>query len=156
MVEDIKKEEPKQKPIKEPIKEKSFVETQEEKPKPRRKNPYDSAVSSFNEQVNTLVRTIRLLEERYSNLRKKTQVTDQNMLEDVKNINTELKLIDSDINEMKQQFLEVNEKISLLSDQIKKSVKKEDLSLLDKYLNLWSPLKFITVDEAKKIIEDNK
>ena len=127
-----------------------------EKPVVKKKSPYDAAVSSFNEEINTLIRTIRLLEERYSNLRKKTQVTDQNMLEDVKKINTNIKVLNSDLSEMKSQFMEVNEKIILLTEQIKSSVKKEDLALLDKYLNLWSPLSFVTMDEAKKIIEENK
>jgi len=144
MEENNKKEEPKK-----------LFETEEAKPK-ERKSPYDAAVSSFNEQINALIRTIRILEERYSNLRKKTQLTDQNMLDDAKKITTDIKLISSDITEMKKQFLEVNEKINLLSEQIKNSVKKEDLDLLSKYLNLWSPLRFVTIDEAKKIIEDNK
>ncbi len=146
MPEEDKKEE------KEP---KGFIEREEPQLK-ERKSPYDAAVSSFNEQMNALVRTIRLLEERYSNLRKKTQITDQNMLEDVKKITTDIKLINSDINEIKKQLLEVNEKINLLFEQIKSSVKKEDLDLLEKYLNLWSPLKFVTIDEAKRIIEENK
>ena len=134
---------------------KGFIETEETKPK-QKKSPYDAAVSSFNEQINALIRTIRILEERYSNLRKKTQLTDQNMLDDVKKISTEIKIINSDIEEIRKQLLEVNEKISLLFEQIQNSVKKEDLALLDRYLNLWSPLRFVTFDEAKKIIEDNK
>ncbi len=134
---------------------KGLIETEETKAK-QKKSPYDAAVSSFNEQINALVRTIRILEERYSNLRKKTQLTDQNMLDDVKKISTEIKIINSDIEEIRKQLLEVNEKISLLFEQIQNSVKKEDLALLDRYLNLWSPLRFVTFDEAKKIIEDNK
>ena len=136
-------------------KEPGVISTEEPKLK-QRKSPYDAVVSSFNEQINALVRTVRISEERYSNLRKKTQLTDQNMLEDVKKISTEIKIINSDIDEMRKQLLEVNEKLGLLFEQIKNSVKKEDLDLLDRYLNLWSPLRFVTFDEAKKIIEDNK
>jgi predicted RNase H-like nuclease (RuvC/YqgF family) len=122
----------------------------------QRKSPYDDALSSFNEQVNTLIRTIRILEERYSNLRKKTQITDQNMIEDVKRISTNIKLLDSEISEMKKQFIEVDEKISILFDQLKSSVNKEDLEVLDRYLNMWNPMSFVTFEEAKRIIKENK
>ncbi len=128
-------------------------EKQTIKPK---KSPYDSALSSFNEQINVLIRTIRILEERYSNLRKKTQITDQNMLDDVKKINTRIKIIDSEFSEIKKEISNINEKISFLFEQVKNVVKKEDVQVLDRYLNIWDPLRFITFEEARKLIEENK
>ena len=124
-------------------------------PQPK-KSPYDSAFSSFNEQINMLIRTIRILEERYSNLRKKTQITDQNMIEDVKKMSTEIKLVDSELSEMKKQLFDVNEKISVLFEQLKGGVKKEDINVLSRYLDLWNPMRFVTFEEAKKIIKENK
>ena len=137
--------------------EKSIFGTSEQKIAAQpRKSPYDSALSSFNEQINTLIRSIRVSEERYSNLRKKTQITDQNMIEDVKKISTGIKLVDSELSDMKKQLLDVNEKISLIFEQLKGSVKKEEIKVLSKYIDIWDPMRFVTFDEAKKIIKENK
>jgi len=126
--------------------------------KPEQKKPtkYDPMFSSLNEQINNLTRRIRILEERYSNLRKKTQVTDQNMIEDVKNLSTDIKLLNQDITELKKQMLDFNEKTNLLINEIKQSVKKHEFMLLDKYINLWEPMKFLTFDDAVKLIKDYK
>ena len=35
-------------------------------------------------------------------------------------------------------------------------VKKEDIKVLSKYLDIWNPMRFVTFDEAKKIIKENK
>ncbi|MBN2422394.1 hypothetical protein JXB41_04140 [Candidatus Woesearchaeota archaeon] len=104
--------------------------------------------------INEIMRRLRILEERYSNLRKKNQLTDQNMLEDTKKLSDTIKVIQSTINELKKEVLEVNSKIKMLSEEVSQSVEKRDFKLLSKYLDFWQPLDFIRKGEAKLIIED--
>jgi predicted RNase H-like nuclease (RuvC/YqgF family) len=122
----------------------------------KKSTKYDSLFTGFNEQINNLTRRIRILEERYSNVRKKTQVTDQNMIEDVKNISTDIKLMNQDVDELKKQMNDFNEKTVLLLNEVKQSVKKHEFMQLEKYLNLWEPIQFLTYDQAVKLIKDYK
>ena len=87
--------------------------------KHKKLNPADAKVTT---QINEIMRRLRVLEERYSNLRKKNQLTDQNMLEDIKNVSDEIHVIQSTITELKKDINEVNHKIRLLNDEIAQSV----------------------------------
>ncbi|MBU0756807.1 MAG: hypothetical protein KKF44_01970 [Nanoarchaeota archaeon] len=104
--------------------------------------------------MNEILRRLRILEERYSNLRKKNQLSDQNMLEDTKRLSQEIAVIQSTVNDLKKEVIEVNTKIKLLTEEMSQSVRKADLDLLSKYLDLWQPMNFIRKEEAKRIVED--
>lgn len=128
----------------------------EQRPEQRKSTKYDPMFSGLNEQINNLTRRIRILEERYSNVRKKTQVTDQNMIEDVKSLSTDIKLINQDVSELKKQMSDFNEKTAILLDEIKQSVKKHEFMEFEKYINLWEPMNFLTYEQAVKLIKDYK
>ena len=104
--------------------------------------------------LNEIMRRLRILEERYSNLRKKNQLSDQNMLEDSKRIFDQIAAIQSIISELKKDVNEVNSKMRILDEEVNSSVQKRELSVLNKYLEFWEPLNFVKRDEAKRIIED--
>ena len=57
--------------------------------KPKKEKPLDPRVIFLLNEVSNISAKLRLLEERYANLRKKTQVTDQNMLESNRKITIE-------------------------------------------------------------------
>jgi len=128
----------------------------EQRSEQRKSTKYDPMFSGLNEQINNLTRRIRILEERYSNVRKKTQVTDQNMIEDVKSLSTDIKLINQDVSELKKQMSDFNEKTVILLDEIKQSVKKHEFMEFEKYINLWEPMNFLTYEQAVKLIKDYK
>ncbi len=105
-------------------------------------------------EINNVGRRLRILEERYTNLRRKTQVTEQNILRNNKKLNTEIKTINTDINEVKRDINEIRNKIDLIVKEIMLCAKKEDLKVLEKYINMWNPVKFVTQGEVEKIVRD--
>ena len=44
--------------------------------------------------------------------------------------------------------------MKILNQEISSSAQKRDLDLLNKYMNFWDPMNFISREEAAKIIED--
>ena len=56
-------------------------------------------------EVRDLGRRLRTLEERYSNLQTKTQITEQNILSRHKRVTVELKTMNMDINELKKEMM---------------------------------------------------
>jgi len=110
--------------------------------------------SELNEEVNTLSRKLRLLEDRYSNLQKKSMVGDQNLISYNKRLNNEMKALNSEMLDLRRMIDVVDNKLLIIIKELKVSAKKEDVELLKKYVNLWEPIKFVTRKEVENIIND--
>ena len=108
------------------------------------------------EQIDSLMRRLRLLEERYSGLRRKSQFTEESMLEDTKTISGDMQVLNETIDELKSEVFDINEKLTKLSDEIKATADKTELNVLAKYLDYWQPLDYITRKEAEDMIKERK
>jgi len=113
----------------------------------------DPITGDIMNQVRDISRRLRIIEERYSNLRKNIQVNEQNMLTDQRKVNADLKAVTSEITEMKRAFMEIKEEMRLMVAEVREAVKKEELKVLEKYVNLWEPLNFVTHAEVGKLID---
>jgi len=93
---------------------------------------------------------LRLLEDRYSTIRKKTQLTDQNMLETDKNFNSEFRAINDEIDKLKILMKEMNEKLDQLISESSGLAKRQELITLSKYVDLWKPMEFVTREQLER------
>lgn len=118
------------------------------------KQPMQQDMSSFTEDIGNIGRRLRITEGSFTNLRRQLQVTEQNMIDKNKLFSTEIRTITSDISEMKKELNEVKEKIVDLVKELKDSAKKEEVKVLEKYINLWNPVKFVTQNEVEQMIKD--
>lgn len=105
-------------------------------------------------ELTDVVRRLRMIEERQENLRKKLQMIEQNMLAVQRKFLTETKTMDVDLTELHSKLNDMVEKTSLLVKEIKLSAKKEDVDVLKKYLDYWTPVHFVTLDQVEQIIKD--
>jgi hypothetical protein len=117
----------------------------------RKKGGVDEGVLN---EVSMLARRMRVLEEQYTNLRRKTQVTDQNMLTYNKKNTTELKTVNLEINELRRILDDMQNNILLIIKELRLCAKKEDVAVLQKYINMWEPIDFVTRKEVEKLVED--
>ncbi len=106
------------------------------------------------EESNVVARRIRVLEEQFTNLRRKTQVIDQNMISESKKSSTDIKMINSEINDIKRMLNDLETKMLLLIKELKLCAKKEDVNYLQKYVTMWEPIKFVTKKEVEMIVKD--
>ena len=118
----------------------------------KKSSPVD--LSTVYDELNSLSARMRMNEERYANLRKKSQLIEQNMLTSHKNTNVEVKTIITDINELKRDIIDIQSKMKMMINELQTFAKKDEVKTLEKYVNLWDPLKFITSSEAEKIINE--
>ncbi len=107
-------------------------------------------------QVANASRTLKSLEDKYTTLRKKAQVTEQNMLANDKKIISDVKVINSEILDLKTDLNDLKEKLTLLIKELKLSATKEEVKILQKYIGYWEPLNFVTRQELYKILEEKK
>jgi len=112
-----------------------------------------AGMADLSSQLNNISRRLRVLEERYTNLRKKTQVSDQNMLKFNKTQSRELKAMDSEVVDFRREFLDLKDKIKLIVKELKDCAKSDQVMVLEKYINLWEPANFVTRNEVERIIE---
>lgn len=106
--------------------------------------------------INDTAGHLAVLEERYSNIRKKLQLVEKNLIEHQKEAKTDLKAMRMSIIEMNHKVNEVKDKISAMASELDNVVKKEDFQVLERYMDFWEPLEFISREEAKRLIEDAK
>jgi predicted RNase H-like nuclease (RuvC/YqgF family) len=111
-------------------------------------------LNDVSEQMSNLSRRVRMLEESNTNFRKRFQVTEQNMLNKHRLFTTELKTIYSDINEIKKELIEIKDKVLMLIKELQSYAKKEDVKVLERYVNLWEPVNFVTQNEIKDIVKE--
>ncbi|RMD57422.1 hypothetical protein D6825_04035 [Candidatus Woesearchaeota archaeon] len=97
---------------------------------------------------------LRISEQRYSELRKKMLFVEQNMLLNHKRAMREIKKINEDINEIKRTIQAIEDKIITIIKEIRLLARKEDINVMKKYIELWSPVDFVRREQLDKIIEE--
>ena len=126
----------------------------------KKEEPGQKAMVDVVSQINDVSRRLIILEERFSNIRKKMQVSDQNMLSQNQKVSNELKLMNLELSEIKKDINEMKIKSDIIVKELRQCAKKDEVEVLQKYINLWEPIKFVTQNEVerivKRMIEENK
>ena len=99
---------------------------------------------------------INLLEEKTSNLNKKFEVLERNLLENLKKFNNNFHSLDTEFIGVKREINDLRQKLDLVIKELKMSAGKDELNTLKKYLDLWNPSQFATREEVEKIIKENR
>jgi hypothetical protein len=96
----------------------------------------------------------RDLEGRYNLIRDRVLVINQNMIEEYKRTLVEMKVINSEIKEMKTEIFNMKEAMRHLIQEIEFFARKDDVKVLEKYINLWSPMNFTSEKEVRMIFQE--
>jgi len=112
-----------------------------------------SESSQISSMISDLDRRLRILEERYGNLRKKIQLTDQNMIESERSFGKELRGFGSDMLELKRSIADFDEKVVIFGGEMDNIAQKTDLKIIEKYLAMWNPGMFVTRKELKEYLK---
>jgi len=113
------------------------------------------------EEAKTLTRLLadvaaelRILEDRYTNLRKKNQLTDQALLETQRTFSKEKRVLNEELAEAKMKLQDLTEDVTLMKSEFKDVVKQKDFKVIEKYLDMWEPLQFVTRKEVDELIDE--
>ena len=109
-----------------------------------------------NQIFSEIINRIRSLESKYNLLGERLLVVNQNMINEFKKNSTEFKAINDDLKELRRELFKIKEILKNLSQELKLFATKEQLKVLEKYINLWNPIKFTTEEEVRKIIKENE
>lgn len=120
---------------------------------PEPKQPIE-APSDTNEQLNLLRARQRVGEERYSELRKKLLLIENNMLANQKRALSDVKSLQTELNELKRTIQSAEDKIITIIKELRLTARREDIDVMKRYLELWDPVRFVSVDQVEKIIAE--
>lgn len=134
----------------------------EEAPKPKKglfggkKPELDTgpSVSELTEKVNSIAARLRISEERYSELRKKLLLMEQNMLVHHRKTMADVKTINSELSELKHMINVVEDRIITIIKELQLTARREDIGVMKRYIELWDPTRFVTRDNVEKIIKE--
>ena len=110
----------------------------------------DQSISFFVSELNT---RIRALESRHTLLSEKLLLVNENMIDEYKKLMKEIKAVDQDIKELQGEVSKLKEITHHLVKEIDNFARKEEVKVLEKYINMWNPLKFVTEEDVIKIVE---
>jgi hypothetical protein len=99
---------------------------------------------------------IRILETKYTSMRDRVLIVNQNMIDQYKKMHTDVSSLREEIKEIKKTAYDLKEIIEHIVSELKYYAKSEQVKVIEKYINFWNPLNFVTENEVKKIIKEEK
>ena len=103
--------------------------------------------------INDLNARIRLLEGKYNLFGERLLIVNKNMIEEYKKTLNKQKALEEEIKELKMSIELFKDVIKKMESSLKTFAKKEDFKVLEKYINMWNPLKFVTEQEVLELIK---
>jgi hypothetical protein len=123
---------------------------------PQPQAPVQQPVAGLASQVTALATKLKLSEERYANLAKRNQITEDSLLGFEREMKAELRVLTHQAVDLRKHVDDINSKINAILGELGTVVQKHEFSTVEHYLDLWQPVQFITRDEAKRLIGEAK
>jgi hypothetical protein len=98
--------------------------------------------------------SMKIFDQRLSQLKDTIRMVDQNNLDKYKEIKEALQGLMSDMSNNKTKLLEVEDAMDRLERQTEKFAKLQDIKVLDKYLEFIDPSRFLSKDDVIKIVDE--
>ncbi|MBR9677851.1 MAG: hypothetical protein GOU97_00955 [Nanoarchaeota archaeon] len=106
---------------------------------------YASKISDINTRI-------RILEEKIGSLSEKSKITENTLLSNFKEVNEKISENDEKTNELQKEILSMKDTIEVMLKQMKLFANKNDYKTLERYVNLFKPLQFLTKEEITQLI----
>lgn len=104
--------------------------------------------------LNELNSRIRILEGKYNLYGERLLVVNKNMIEEYKKLLRQMKVISEELVSLKTDMDVIKENLKEINREMQFFAKKENVKLLEKYINMWNPLNFVTEKELNKTVEE--
>lgn len=93
---------------------------------------------------------IRILENKYTQMRERLFLINQNMIDQYKKIIEETQDINIEIKDIKNDLFTIKEALNHIINEMGSFARKENLKVLEKYINLLDPLSFVTHNQLEE------
>ena len=85
---------------------------------------------------------------------KKIEVVENNLLADHKDTKEDVHDLHVSVTELKAEFGTVKRRIIEIAGDMKNFARSEQVDAVQKYIDLWNPIKFVTINEVEDIVDE--
>ncbi len=102
-----------------------------------------------------MIGRLRINESRIANLRERLVVTDNNMIEEFRRMSEQIKELNLELRQAKGEVFKLRETLKDVIKEMNSFASSQELKVLERYINTWNPLNFMTEKEVLSLIKDN-
>ena len=104
-------------------------------------------------QINSMGRRVRMMEEAVMNVRRKIEIQEEDALKTNKSQSGDIRALFSEIDDVKHELKSFKDDMVKIISELQGMAKKEELATVQRYIEIWQPIKFVTQNEVQKIVE---
>ena len=105
--------------------------------------------------IASLATRLKLADDKYANLVRRNQITEESLLALEREIKSELRAITLQAVDLRKHIDDVNMKIDTILGELSVCVRRNELAVVERYVDLWQPVQFLTRAEAKRMLEQS-
>ena len=110
--------------------------------------------TALNEEMATLARRLRLLEERYARVENNLRNIEDHLNDISRDFSRMLNSIKSKVDLSNSRIDEMQDRMLVFIKELQLLAKKEDVDVIQKYNKYWNPVKFVQATQVEKIVKD--
>jgi len=96
---------------------------------------------------------VKGLEGKVNNLLREVDMIKNDFIKKANNLREEIKTGNDDLMELKKEQERLLQKMDIIIKELKRTAGKEEVMFLQKYLDLWSPLHFVTQQDLERMVD---
>ncbi len=97
---------------------------------------------------------VKGLESKVNNLLREVDVLKNDFIKRANQLNKDFKTLSDDLLEIRHEQEKMNQKMTLIINELKQTAGAEEVLTLKKYVEFWNPLNFVTQRDLDKAIEN--
>lgn len=103
--------------------------------------------------LNELNSRTRILENKYTLMGERILIINQNMIEEYRGTSKDLLELKQDVQRIKKDIQDIKDTIRRIVQEMSGFAKKENVKVIEKYINILNPLNFVTHNEVLDLIK---
>ncbi len=107
-------------------------------------------------ELASINRRIRVIEEQLSTIRSHIDMLDSSLIEKHKSNIDDIRDTQASIREIKAEIKENKELFERIANKLTDFASKENVKVLERYINFWNPLHYVTKQEVEDLIKVKK
>ena len=111
-------------------------------------------MSSLSAMLSNFSTRINDTEEKQNMITEKLSLISQTLLKNSERIAKEMTIVSDEMSEIKNEMDKLKESVQILLEQSGEFARKQELQVVEKYMKIWEPMKFATIDDVRKMIND--
>ncbi len=100
-----------------------------------------------------LLQRINEIEEKEKANKNKIELLTNSTINRNKKVDEEIRVIRDELKRLGDEIEKIKQRIDYMLAEMPNLVRKEDLSIIERFIKMWEPLKFVTKEDVERAIE---